>query len=179
VSINNLHKVMIDNDFRMLEWGTTQVDPKRLNAILGHPVESDERKEAVAKEAKPTSEDGYGNKNMTPQANFIRTGFILGSFIKNLVIGFVVGVLAASGYAFQLIYLLVALMGPLALVWAVNPQMIKSVENWAAEGLGALMMMFSIGVVLAIPIGFYLIILNIGVSRGCKNTNNPRETAST
>ncbi|GGE28041.1 hypothetical protein GCM10011571_32710 [Marinithermofilum abyssi] len=149
-SINNLHKVMIDNDFRMLEWGTTQVDSKRLNAILGNPIESQARKKAVQQEATSTDEEGYGNKNMTPQANFIRTGFILGSFIKNLVIGFVVGVLAASGYAFQIIYLLVALMAPLALVWAVNPQMIESAENWAAEGLGALMMMFSIGVVLAI-----------------------------
>lgn len=70
--------------------------------------------------------------------------------LKNVFIGIVVSILALAGYIFQLLYLFLALLGPLALIWAVNPKMIHSAEKWAAEGLGALMMIFAIGVVLAV-----------------------------
>lgn len=149
-STNNLHKIMIDNDWRMLQWGSTDVDDVRVKAILDHPQSSEIRKKAVELEAKPVEEGGLGNKNMTMEASFIRTFFIGGSIVKNVFIGIVVSILALAGYIFQLLYLFLALLGPLALIWAVNPKMIHSAEKWAAEGLGALMMIFAIGVVLAV-----------------------------
>lgn len=149
-STNNLHKIMIDNDWRMLQWGSTDVDDVRVKAILDHPQSSEIRKKAVELEAKPVKDGGLGNKNMTMQASFIRTFFIGGSMLKNVFIGIVVSILALAGYIFQLLYLFLALLGPLALIWAVNPKMIHSAEKWAAEGLGALMMIFAIGVVLAV-----------------------------
>lgn len=149
-STNNLHKIMIDNDWRMLQWGSTDVDDVRVKAILDHPQSSEIRKRAVELEATPVKEGGMGNKNMTMEASFIRTFFIGGSIVKNVFIGIVVSILALAGYIFQLLYLFLALLGPLALIWAVNPKMIHSAEKWAAEGLGALMMIFAIGVVLAV-----------------------------
>lgn len=149
-STNNLHKIMIDNDWRMLQWGHIDVDEQRVKAILNNPQSSEIRKSAVELEAKPVKDGGFGNVNMTIQANFIRTFFIVGSIIKNLFIGLVVGNLALAGYIFQLMYLFIAVLGPLALIWAVNPKMIQSAERWAAEGLGALMMIFAVGVVLAV-----------------------------
>lgn len=149
-SINNLHKVMIENDWKMLQWGHTEVDQRRVDTIIRHPQDSDIRKTAVEREAKPEAEGGLGNKNMSSEANFIRFGFIIGSLLKNLFIGFIVGAMAVAGWLFQVVYLFLALIAPLALIWAVNPKWIESAENWAAEVLGALMMMFAVGMVLTV-----------------------------
>src|SRR5690606_4555931 len=39
-SINNLHKVMIENDWKMLQWRHTEVDQRRVDTIIRHPQDS-------------------------------------------------------------------------------------------------------------------------------------------
>jgi len=151
ISNNNVWKIMVHNDFLIMQWGTINVPDERVKAVLDHPQDSEARAEAVKKEATPKDEDGYGNVNMTAYNNFYRLAFILFvSIPKNVLIGGVNMILSAAIVLFQLLFVFSYYLGAIAIVWAVVPPLRENLFNWAAETLGAALMSFAIGVIMTV-----------------------------
>jgi hypothetical protein len=149
---NNLWNLMVMKPYLLLQYGTTEVDPERVNELLSKAPEK--RTAIVQKEVKSKETGGYDNINMTTKNSSIRFGFIIATGVLNLLLAIVMLAISGGVIAFQLLFLVFLLMAPLALVWAVVPAWKDSAGKWLSDTVGALMMKVALGMYMAVYFSF-------------------------
>ncbi|SHF34908.1 hypothetical protein SAMN05444392_11658 [Seinonella peptonophila] len=163
---NNLWNVMVFKPYLLLQYGTTSVEEKRRNDLLKQDPQSKKRADLVKKEISVKSDEGYENKNMTSSNNSTRLGFIVMVLCFNVVLGLMVILLSAGIPFFQLYFMFLILLSPIALAWAIVPFWKESLYRWSSEVLGALLMKLSLGVVLAIFFAFSSALYDFSEEKG-------------
>lgn len=163
---NNLWSIMVYKPYLLLQYGTTEMDSNRVEKLLKASPQSVKRDKLVMKEVAKTSEGGYENINMTAKNNSTRLGFITMVLFLNLFVGMVVILLAAGLPFFQLYFMFLILLSPIALAWAIVPAWKETLYRWSSEVLGALLMKLALGVLLAIFFAFSSALYDFSADKG-------------
>lgn len=157
LDVNNLWNTMVGQPYRILQYGTTSVDPKRVDAILLFSQATEARATQVGKEVQEVEQGGYGNINMTTKSVFIRTVFIMVVLVVNLILSLIIVIFSFMILFYQLYFVFLCLWSPFAFALSVIPSMQESVRRWAAQFMGALVMAVGLGLFLSI----YLVMSNL------------------
>jgi hypothetical protein len=144
---NNLWDIMVMKPYKLLQFGTTDVDDKRVDKVLKTPP--DRRESVVQNEVQ-----NLNNTNMTTQNEGTRLGFVLMVIFLNLVIDCVVIFISIGIPFFSLYFLFILMLAPIALTWAILPPWRNALYQWASHALGALLMKLALGVLMALYFAF-------------------------
>lgn len=156
---NNIWNMTVMTPFKLLEFGTMDVDQKRVDAILStHP---EQRGELLNKEKKV-----YGNQMILPSSIGGRGVFVFLLFFMNLFVWAIPVFIAFYKLVFQGWFLVVLLLSPIALAWAVVPPWRDILYKWAAELLGAVLMQVALGLMLAIYLAVGGALYEFGEEKG-------------
>jgi hypothetical protein len=144
---NKLWEIMVIKPYQLLQFGTTDVDQKRMDKVLKTAPEN--RSAVIQNEVKTLK-----NLNMTTKNSGTRLGFTIMVVILNLVIACVVLMISVGIPFFSLYFLFVLMLSPIALTWAVMPPWRNSLYQWAGHALGALLMKLALGVLMSLYFAF-------------------------
>lgn len=156
---NNVWDITVITPFKLLEFGTTEVDEKRVRDILKTPPE--ERGELLNRER-----NVYKNQMILPSNVAGRAAGVALFFLMNLFIWSIPIFIAIYKLVYQGWFLIVLLMGPIALAWAVVPAWREILYKWASELLGAVLMQVALGMMLAIYLAVGGALFQFGEEKG-------------
>lgn len=156
---NNLWNMTVMTPYKLLEFGTDKVDQKRVDAILStHP---EKRGELLIKEKKT-----YKNEMILPSNVLTRGIGVFLFFVMNLFVWVIPLFIAIFKLVYQGWFLIVLLMSPIALAWAIVPAWREILYKWASELLGAVLMQVALGMLLAIYLAVGGALYKFGQEKG-------------
>lgn len=140
---NNLWDMAVIMPYKLFQFGTLEVDDKRVEKILKTPPD---QRDKVLEEEKSK----HKNPMLDPKQGWTRLGFVVMQIILNLFVWCIPLFIALFKLLYQLWFLFILLLAPIALAWAVIPSWREALYKWASELLGAVLMQVALGVLLAI-----------------------------
>ncbi|WP_168188617.1 CD3337/EF1877 family mobilome membrane protein [Thermoflavimicrobium daqui] len=149
VAADKLYDMLVYEPYLMLQYGKTSSDPsltsERIQKILEHKVGSTERGEAVKEEVE-------ANKNplMKPESAFQRLGFILLLIITHIILGIVFIVIAGAMILYQILFVILALFAPFALLLSLYPAWSSVAIDWLKKFVGYVLVKIVIGLFLSL-----------------------------
>ncbi|SFI88787.1 CD3337/EF1877 family mobilome membrane protein [Thermoflavimicrobium dichotomicum] len=148
VAADKLYDMLIYEPYLMLQYGKTSSDPsltqERIQKILGHKVGSQERGQAVKEEAEAN------NPMVQPESTFQRLGFILLLMIMHIILGVVFIVIAGAMILYQILFVILALFAPFALLLALYPAWSNIAIDWVKKFVGYALVKIVIGLFLSL-----------------------------
>lgn len=140
---NNLWDMAVIMPYKLIQFGTVEVDDKRVEKLLKTPPD---QRDKVLEEEKTK----HKNQMLDPRKGWTRLGFVVMQIILNLFVWCIPLFIALFKLLYQLWFLFVLLLAPIALAWAIIPSWRETLYKWASELLGAVLMQVALGVLLAI-----------------------------
>jgi len=140
---NNLWDMAVIMPYKLIQFGTVEVDDKRVEKLLKTPPD---QRDKVLEEEKTK----HKNQMLDPRKGWTRLGFVVMQIILNLFALCIPLFIALFKLLYQLWFLFVLLLAPIALAWAIIPSWRETLYKWASELLGAVLMQVALGVLLAI-----------------------------
>lgn len=147
VIADRLYKLLIYEPYLMLQYGKTSkdIDKARADAILKHKVGSEARAEAVKEEV-----EKYNNHMMTTSGTFERFSIVLLLWITHIIFGVCLLVIAGAVILFQMLFVILSLFAPFALLLALMPAWNYVAVNWFKRWIGALAMKLVVSIFLSL-----------------------------
>lgn len=158
--------------FKLMEFGTTNPENHSVRMrILEKPPNSKDRTSMLLAEVRPREIQngkvvGYNNINVTIANIPNRLMFIPLVFMVNILITCVLAVSSVLILAYQLYFILLIMLAPVALIWAVVPVWKSFAASWAVECLGALLYKIALGILLGLHFSLSTAIYDFSINRG-------------
>lgn len=137
---DRLYDMMVYEPYLMLQYGKTSKDitPGQAKSILQHKVMGKNRADAVKKEVgDPEKPKNY---MMTTAGTFERMAIVILLWGCHIVWGIALLVIAGAILFYQLLFILLTLFAPFALLMALVPTWTHVGINWCQKWVGAIMM---------------------------------------
>lgn len=135
---NQMFDVMVYRPYLFLQYGTgdeSKIGAERIHGLLQLEYGSEERNKESEKEVK-----NYGNTMMSKEGMKSRGWFIGLLFFANLVLSFMMLLMAAAIILYQVVFIALVLFAPVPLLIALVPSWQQTAFNWAMKCLHALLM---------------------------------------
>lgn len=155
---NNLWEVTVRMPYKLLEFGTLQVDEKRVERVLSTPPEE---RSGVLEEEKRA-----GNRMILPESVWDRLWGAFLFFVGNLFVWVIPLFIAVLRVVYQGWFLVLLLLGPIALAWAVVPSWRETLYRWAGQVLHAVLMQAALSMMLAIYLALGGALFAFGEEKG-------------
>lgn len=147
VIADRLYQLLIYEPYLMLQYGKTSkdIDKARADAILKHRLGSKAREQAVKKEVKE-------NKiyMMTEEGVFERLAAVILLWITHVTFGVCVLVVSGVILVYQMVFVILSLFAPFALLLALMPAWNFVAINWFKRWIGALAMKLVVSIFLSV-----------------------------
>ncbi|WP_040374272.1 CD3337/EF1877 family mobilome membrane protein [Peribacillus psychrosaccharolyticus] len=152
---NQMFDLMIKKPYLLMQYGTTEVEEDRVNALLSIDpfLNDEERNNKVQEEVEQQK-----NPMMSIDGVSQRSGFVPLLFIANTIIGIFLLMVSGSIILYQMIFLALVLFAPVPLLMALIPKWQQSAIDWAMKVLHAQLMKIAIALLLTILFGISAIL---------------------
>ncbi|GGA58372.1 hypothetical protein GCM10007416_34470 [Kroppenstedtia guangzhouensis] len=144
---DRLYEMLIYEPYILLQYGKPpqEITQERADEILRHKVASKERMKAVRKEVNEEN-----THMMTTAGTFERFTVVSLLWITHLILGICFLIIAAAILFFQLLFIILTLFAPFALLMAIIPSWTYVAINWFKRWVGAILMKLVLSVFLSI-----------------------------
>ncbi|WP_134704941.1 CD3337/EF1877 family mobilome membrane protein [Ammoniphilus sp. YIM 78166] len=135
---NQMFDVMVYRPYLFLQYGTgdeSKIGKERINDLLKLQYGSEERNKEAEKEVQQ-----FGNTMMSKEGMKSRGWFIGLVFVANLILSFMMLLMAAAIILYQVVFIALILFAPVPLLIALVPSWQQTAFNWAMKCLHALLM---------------------------------------
>ena len=138
---DRMYDIMIYEPYLMLQYGMTSKSleerdpPANPDDILKHKIFSSERQKEVEEEAR-----NNGNHMMTTKGTFQRTQILALLTVTHTILQLCYYVISLAILFYQMLFVILGLLAPFALIMAVVPPWAHVAVNWFQKFIGAIMM---------------------------------------
>ncbi|SGO61317.1 TrbL/VirB6 plasmid conjugal transfer protein [Mycobacterium tuberculosis] len=159
---DRLYDMLIYEPYILLQYGKPpeEITQARAAEILKHKVMSDKRRKAVEKEVSEQNPYGEPIHMMTTAGTFERLTMVILLWITHLILGICLLVIAAAILFFQLLFIILTLFAPFALLMALVPSWTYVAINWFKRWVGAILMKLILSVFLSIILTISQVLYN-------------------
>ncbi|MEC1275281.1 MULTISPECIES: CD3337/EF1877 family mobilome membrane protein [Bacillus] len=147
---NQMFDLMVKKPYLLMQYGSFDVDKKRVNDLLSlDPLKKKEDRQKKA-EVEVSEKD---NSMMSLNGISLRAAFVPLMFLSNSIIGTFLLLMSGLIILYQLIFLVLALFGPVPLLMAVVPRWQQTAVEWGSKVVHAQLMKIAIALLFTILFG--------------------------
>ncbi|MEC0314104.1 conjugal transfer protein [Bacillus subtilis] len=147
---NQMFDLMVKKPYLLMQYGSFDVDKKRVNDLLSlDPLKKKEDRQKKA-EVEVSEKD---NSMMSLNGISLRAAFVPLMFVSNSIIGTFLLLMSGLIILYQLIFLVLALFGPVPLLMAVVPRWQQTAVEWGSKVVHAQLMKIAIALLFTILFG--------------------------
>ncbi|PTM52180.1 CD3337/EF1877 family mobilome membrane protein [Desmospora activa] len=160
---DRLYYLLIYEPYLLLQYGKTSSDItwSRSSAILQHKVMSEQRADAVKKEvSKDNPYDDEPTYMMTTAGTFERLAVVILLWTTHIILGISLLIMAGAILFYQLLFIILTLFAPIALLLALIPAWTYVAMNWFQKWVGAILMKLILSVFLTIILAISQVLYN-------------------
>jgi len=149
---DRLYELLIYEPYLLLQYGKSseEITPDRAKQILQHKVMSQDRAAAVKKEVSKKNPYGEPNYMMTTAGTFERFSVVILLWTTHIILGIGLLIIAAAILFYQLLFIILTLFAPIALLMALVPSWTHVALNWVQKWAGAILMKLMLSIFLTL-----------------------------
>ncbi|XVM09416.1 CD3337/EF1877 family mobilome membrane protein (plasmid) [Bacillus subtilis] len=147
---NQMFDLMVKKPYLLMQYGSFDIEKKRVNDLLSlDPIAKKEDRQKKA-EVEVSEKD---NSMMSLNGISLRAAFVPLLFIANSIIGTFLLLMSGLIILYQLIFIVLALFGPVPLLMAVVPRWQQTAVDWGSKIVHAQLMKIAIALLFTILFG--------------------------
>ncbi|MCY9757343.1 hypothetical protein M5X00_24255 [Paenibacillus alvei] len=142
---NQMFDLMIKKPYLLMQYGTTSVDPARVDSILALDYNSEGRNQIIKEEVTVKNNQMMGSEGLADRLSFVLLQLVAGGILAVQMI-----LLSGSVLFFQIMFIAFVMFSPVPLLISLVPAWRDTATSWAMKTLHNLLMKVGIALLMTI-----------------------------